>query len=71
MQMQNAENRSRIRKDQATLAPGERKAFVNAVFTLKQMPSHLYPPSQNRYDDYVIIHSVSMLMTWAGPMPAH
>jgi tyrosinase len=71
MQMQDAENRLRIRKDQATLTPGERKAFVNAVLTLKQIPSHLYPPSQNRYDDYVIIHSVNMLMTWAGPMPAH
>src|SRR5215813_13004553 len=69
--MQDANNRLRIRKDQADLTPGERNAFVNAVLALKQIPSQLYPPSQNRYDDYVTIHSVSMLTTLAGPMPAH
>lgn len=61
----------RVRKDQANLSPGERKAFVNAVLALKQQPSQLYPPSQNRYDDYVLLHSVTMLMTVTGPMPAH
>jgi tyrosinase len=71
MQMQNAQNKLRIRKDQATLSRGEIKSFVNAVLALKQIPSQLYPPSQNRYDDYVIIHSVSMLMPRADPMPAH
>jgi tyrosinase len=70
MMMQGASDRLRIRKDQATLSPGERKAFVNAVLSLKQIPSQLYPPSNNRYDDYVTIHSVSMLMS-TGPMPAH
>lgn len=65
------DNRLRIRKDQADLSRGERKAFVTAVLALKQMPSQLYPPSQNRYDDYVTIHSVSMLETMTGAMPAH
>jgi hypothetical protein len=52
----------RIRKDQAKFTPGERKAFVDAVLLLKQTPSQLCPPSHNRYDDYVTMHSVSMLM---------
>ena len=68
--MQDTSDRLRVRKDQAKLSPGERKAFVNAVLTLKQIPSQLYPPSQNRYDDYVAIHSVGMLMS-TGSMPAH
>jgi tyrosinase len=71
MENQSSITRLRIRKDQVDLSPGERKAFVNAVLTLKQIPSQLYPPSQNRYDDYVLIHSKSMLMTVTGAMPAH
>jgi hypothetical protein len=62
MMMQDTSDKLRVRKDQAKLSPGERKAFVNAVLTLKQIPSQLYPPSQNRYDDYVAIHSVGMLL---------
>src|SRR6187401_953511 len=71
MMQDNNSNRLRIRKDQANLYPGEKKAFVEAVLKLKQTPSQIYPPSNNRYDDYVTIHSIAMLATLTGPMPAH
>lgn len=71
MQMDDSENGLRIRRDQAKLSPGERKAFTDAVLALKQSPSQLYPPSNNKYDDYVVIHSTRMLMISTGPMSAH
>jgi len=72
MMMDNvSSDRLKIRRDQATLSLGERKAFVNAVLALKDQPSQLYPPSQNKYDDYVLIHSAAMVSPVTGPMFAH
>ena len=48
MQMGDTENRLRIRKNQANLSPGEKKAFTDALLTLKQIPSQLYPPSNRQ-----------------------
>ena len=53
--------RLRIRKDQSTLTVGEKKSFVNAVLALKRKPSQMFPPSQNRYDDYVMMHAMAMI----------
>jgi tyrosinase len=71
MQMGDTENGLRIRRNQAKLSPGEKKVFTDAVLALKQSPSQLYPPSNNKYDDYVVIHSTLMLMISTGPMSAH
>jgi tyrosinase len=52
----------------------EKEAFVNVVLGLKRQPSQLFPPSQNRYDDYVLIHSLAMIHTGThhyAPMQAH
>lgn len=59
------------RKNQATLSTAEKAAFVNAVLKLKSsMPSQLGLAS--RYDDYVQIHSESMMTnpSWAHRGPA-
>ena len=38
----------------------EKEAFINSVLALKQKPSQMFPPSRNRYDDYVLIHAMAM-----------
>jgi tyrosinase len=63
-----------IRKDQSEMNNNEKANFVNAVLTFKRKPSQMYPPSQNRYDDYVLIHSVAMMqmgMNHYAHMQAH
>jgi tyrosinase len=60
------------RKNQATLSPGEKQAFVNALLGLKKQPSQFYPPTASRYDDYVALHLNSMFgMTSVYPGWAH
>ena len=49
-----------IRKNQSEMNHYEKEAFINAVLALKQKPSQMFPPSQNRYDDYVLIHAMAM-----------
>ena len=52
------------RKNQASLTPAEKAAFVNAVVKLKTVvPSQLHPgdPNMHRYDDYVETHMNSMM----------
>ena len=60
------------RKNQASLTPAERAAFVAAVKALKTKPSQLTPATANRYDDYVEIHRRSMTggSAWAHRRPA-
>jgi tyrosinase len=41
----------------------EREIFINALLALKKKPSQMFPPSQNRYDDYVLIHAMAMAHT--------
>ena len=65
------------RKNQASLTPQEKQAFVNAVLKLKNNT-----PSQmgltNRYDDYVMMHMNAMMLMngqdrvpgWAHRAPA-
>lgn len=41
----------------------EKEIFINAVLALKRKPSQMFPPSQNRYDDYVLTHAMAMTHT--------
>jgi len=66
-----ATHRLRIRKDQSTLTLGERRSFINTVLELKRKPSQMFPPSQNRYDDYVMIHVMAMIDMELGHGQAH
>ena len=58
------------RKNQATLSPGEKAAFVNAVIALKAAPS--LAGLASRYDDFVQEHVDSMTggNAWAHRRPA-
>jgi tyrosinase len=59
------------RRNQAVLSVAERQAFVNAVLALKnRIPSRI--GLGNRYDDYVRVHSDSMMTNpgWAHRGPA-
>jgi hypothetical protein len=69
------------RKNQATLSPAEKAAFVAAVLQLKTaVPSVLHPgdPALHRYDDYVETHMNAMMRMdgsdrvpgWAHKEPA-
>jgi tyrosinase len=50
------------RKNQSSLTPDERAAFVRALKLLKAAPSQCTPPTRGRYDDYVYIHMQAMLV---------
>jgi len=57
------------RKNQASLSPGERAAFVAAVLALKAAPS--VAGNDSRYDDFVKEHIDSMAgASWAHRRPA-
>jgi hypothetical protein len=59
------------RKNQSTLTPAEKTAFVNAVIALKNsVPSQM--GLTNRYDDYVQVHMNAMMASpgWAHQAPA-
>lgn len=63
-----------IRKNQAEMNRNEKEAFINSVLALKQKPSQMFPPSRNRYDDYVLIHAMAMTHSGAqhsASMQAH
>jgi tyrosinase len=63
-----------IRKNQSEMNRYEKEAFINAVLALKRKPSQTFPPSQNRYDDYVLIHAMAMTHTGgkhSASMQAH
>jgi len=48
------------RKSVKALTDAERKAYVNAVLALKKSPSRMTPPTRSRYDDYVLVHILTM-----------
>ncbi|MEZ5412152.1 MAG: tyrosinase family protein [Acidimicrobiales bacterium] len=48
------------RKSVAALTNDERKEYVDAVLKLKKAPSRLNPPTDNRYNDYVLLHMLAM-----------
>jgi len=58
------------RKNQASLTPAERSAFVNALLALKAAPS--VAGTASRYDDFVQEHITSMTMgnSWSHRRPA-
>ena len=48
------------RKSVAALTPEERAAYINAVLALKKEKSRIIPPTRSRYDDYVLVHMMTM-----------
>ena len=48
------------RKNVAALTSAERASYVQAVKGLKKAPSQMSPATHSRYDDYVLVHMLSM-----------
>jgi tyrosinase len=49
-----------IRQNAATFSGGFRQGYVEAMKKLKSTPSQLQPPTNSRYDDYVLVHMLAM-----------
>jgi len=58
------------RKSVAALTPDERASYARAVRGLKSAPSQMTPATHSRYDDYVLVHMLSMnQIDYTGGIP--